>query len=331
MELTKNTGLTTVLLTAALLLAGRIMLQAQEPQAGIPGQLGAEIQIIEQRLAAGIPLGERHDALVRLAKLRQLSGNLGNAATHWLDAAAADPRDAAALVAGAYCLIAIGEWERASLAIHPLLEANVMGPPMLQAHYLDACLKAWMSKDSSVLTALAAKPEFATLRPMIYYTLWQITLQNSGASASESADSWKTRLLNEYPKSPEARSADPASQKDALVVNTVQSPLWLLIPGVIVSKPVEPVKQAVPIQAAPSPSNTGKSLPAVVLQTGVFGREANAQAQAAALRKAGYIPTITRKLVNGSELWAVTVSVNQNENKAIADLKKAGFESFPIK
>ncbi|MDR0494195.1 MAG: SPOR domain-containing protein [Treponema sp.] len=329
MELTKNRRRAAAL-AALLFLAGGSVLQAQEP-----GQLGAEIQRLEQKLSSGIPPAERHDALTHLAQLRQLSGNLASAAAHWLDAAAADPRDDGALVAGAYCLAAIGEWEKAASILSPLLAAGKWGPSMLQAYYLDACLKAWTANDASQLSALGERLEFAALRPMIYYTLWQIISRNPNTAGAGGADSWKTRLLAEFPQSPEARAAVPASNRDSLAVSAVQSPLWLLIPGIAASaRPTETAKPAVPVPISAPPADAGKpSTPVstVVLQTGVFSKEANASAQSDALRKAGYTPSITRKLVNGAELWAVTVPPGQDVNKTIAELKKAGFESFPVK
>jgi cell division septation protein DedD len=67
------------------------------------------------------------------------------------------------------------------------------------------------------------------------------------------------------------------------------------------------------------------------LQTGLFSREANANAHSEALRKAGFSATISRKQVNGIDHWAVTVPAGQDSKKTIQDLKNAGFDSFPIK
>jgi cell division septation protein DedD len=297
---------------------------------------------------------------VRLAKLRQLSGNIAEAAAHWLDAAAADPSDADALVSGAYCLSAIGEWEKAAAAIRPLFAAGRTGfaiavsPAMRQAWFLDACLRAWSAGDASALAALAAHPDFAAMRPLIYYTLWQTLTRNpkaaTAAAHAGSAESWKSRLLAEFPQSPEARAISPANAKDSPVVTTVQSPLWQLLPGKAVaaaSAASTPAKPAAPAPAATAASAPAASTPTVsapppstptpapasgvVLQTGLFSREANARAQYDALRRAGFTAFISRKLVNGAEHWAVTVPEGPDQRKTIADLKKAGFDSFPVK
>jgi len=363
MGLIKNSYVTRVLFAAVLLLARGVY--AQNPG---PGQLGAEIQDLEQKMFAEMPPAERHDALVRLAQLRQLSGNIAIAAVNWLEAAAADPNDDAALVSGAFCLAAVGEWEKAASVLRPLLASGKQGLPMLQARYLDASLIAWTAQDASTLAALAGDSEFAVLRPMIYYTLWQIITRNPNVRGGAGAELWKSRLLAEFPQSPEARAAAPEKNKNSPVISAVQSPLWLLFPGAAGSAPPQPPKPAVPSEppksaasaeppkpaasaeppksAAPAepPKSAAPAEPlgptiapipakpaAVVLQTGLFGKEANAHAQSDALRKAGFTAAISRKLVNGTEYWAVTVPAGENTNKTIQELKKAGFESYPVK
>ena len=317
---------------AALFVTGNLYAQS------VPGQLGTEIQAIEQKLTPAASPAERHNALVRLAKLRQLSGNIAEAAANWLEAAAADPGDDAALVSGAYCLSAIGEWEKAAAAIRPLLASGRAGP---QAWFLDACLRAWSAGDASALAALAAHPDFAALRPLIYYTLWQTLARNPQAAAAgaPNAESWKSRLLAEFPQSPEARAAGSGNDKASPVVSAVQSPLWQLLPGKAAAAPAAapakptpaPAAPAASAPAAPPPSAAPAPASGVVLQTGLFSREANARAQYDALRRAGFTAFISRKLVNGAEHWAVTVPAGLDQRTTTADLKKAGFDSFPVK
>ncbi len=117
-----------------------------------PGQLGAEIQRLESQLsAAGLSPAERHDAFARLARLRQLSGDIAAAAANWLEAVGADPTDDNAVIAGAYCLAAIGEWEKAASTLRPLLASGKQGTPVLQARYLDAFLQARKSGNAAAL------------------------------------------------------------------------------------------------------------------------------------------------------------------------------------
>jgi hypothetical protein len=306
------------LLAAALYLAGGLVLHAQDSGVppGIP--LAAEIAGLEQTLEkAGVSDSERHTALVRLALLRQLSGDIESAAQCWFSAAALPGGNSdAALAAGAFCLAAMGEWERTAAAIEPLLRSGRQGPALLQVRYLAACLKAWNSGDASALSALVDNPEYAALRPTIYYTLWK-TLTGSAAEA------WKNRLLVEFPRSPEGRAADSESGGSS-VVSARPSPLWLLLPG-------RSGFSLAPSTAGPAvPSAAASRAPAKALQNGLFSSEANARVQADRLARAGFAPSVIRRSVDGAEYWAVTVPVGPDINQTIAELKNAGFESFPI-
>ena len=312
------------LFAAALLLALGSRLYPQS--AASSGQLGTEIQRLEQRLSqAGISSTERHDASVRLAQLLQLSGNIAGAATRWLDAAAASPQDDEALVAGAFCLAAVGEWDRSLSTIRPLLASGRRDQPALQARYLDACLRARLSGNVSALSGLAQDQEFAGLHPLIYFTLWRIIIENPG-----SAESWRSRLIAEFPNSPEARAA--SSGRTGTSVSAVQNPVWMLFPGTGDSISVVPTAPSAAPPSAPTPSAAASGAASgTVLQTGLFGREANARGQAEALRNAGFSATVSRKMVNNAEHWAVTVPAGQNTTRTIQELKRAGFDSFPVR
>jgi cell division septation protein DedD len=315
-------------LSAALFLMCSGLVSAQNA-----GQLGTEIKILEQRLSAGISSAERYSVLVSLAHLRQLSGNIAGAAVNWLEAAQANPNDDAALITGAYCLTAIGEWEKAALALRPLLVPGKRGLSVLQACYLDACLRAWSSSgggDASALVTLAVSSDFITLRPLIYYTLWRTVTGNPGIRGGGSAEQWKSRLLAEFPKSPEARVVSTENAGASFSVSAVQSPLWLFLPGSVGSAFTEPARPAPPSVAPPAVS-APPAAASVALQTGLFSRETNANTQSEALRKAGFPATVSRKLVNDVEYWAVTVPAGQDSKKTTQDLKNAGFDSFPVK
>jgi cell division septation protein DedD len=316
-----------------------------EQWAQSPWQFGTEILNLEQKLVnPGLSAYERYEALVRLARLRQLSGNISGAAANWLDAAAVNPNDDNALVTGAFCLTAIGEWEKAYQTIQPLIASTRRNPAVLQAFYLDAYLRSFTN--ASPLADLATDPGFAFLRPTIYYTLWQILTRNPNIAGAGSADSWKSRLIAEYPGSPEAIIA--GSRNGSASVSAVQSPMWLLFPGAPVPGSATPSRPPAtppsPAQVTPAPrpvtppaSQTSPASPpptntSGVIQTGLFRSEANARNQVESLRKAGFTATASRKLVNGAEYWAVTVPAGQNQNKTLQDLQKAGIEKpFPVK
>jgi hypothetical protein len=286
---------------------------------GIP--LGTEMQNIEKALgASGLSGAARYESLVRLANLRELSGDIEGAAKAWFEAAEADPAGSGAspgdaLVSGAYCLAYMGEWPRAAAAIGTVLLAGRPGDALTRARFLGACAEAWNGADPRALAALADNAEFAGLRPSIYYALWKFSAANSGAG-NQGAETWKARLLAEFPQSPEGRIA--AAENKAALVSARPSPMWLLLPG------RAGFALAPPAAAAPAAGG------APLLQTGLFSREANAQAHADRLRSAGFAPAIIRRAVRGAEYWAVTVPPGADINRTIMELKNAGFESFPV-
>jgi len=66
----------------------------------------------------------RREAFIRLARLQQLSGDMEAASKSWLNAAAAEPGSDSDIVSGAFCMAAIGEWEKAATIIAPVLKEN---------------------------------------------------------------------------------------------------------------------------------------------------------------------------------------------------------------
>jgi len=292
-----------VLLTAALF--------AALAQTGT--SLEAEIQSIERTIAGqGISAQDRHDALVRLARLRQLSGDIEGAARNWLDAAAAIPGqvDDDALLSCAYCLAAMGEWDRARAAVAPLLLKS------RRARYLEICINAINTGNTSTLASIADNVEYAQLQSEIYFMLWKI-------SRGPSADAWRQRLAVEFPQTPEGRLALGEASPSVVVR---PSPFWLFIGG-LDSQPLtetapRPSLQA-PASAAPPPTQPQTAR----LQTGLFSREPNAQAQMAGLRQAGFSPSMEQR----GEMWAVTVPAGADQSRTAAELKTAGFDSFPIR
>ncbi|MDR0322756.1 MAG: SPOR domain-containing protein [Treponema sp.] len=316
-------------------------------QSGV--SLEAEIQNAERAVSRqGATAVEKHDALVRLARLNQLSGNIESAARNWLDAAGAIPGrvDDDALLSCAYCLAAMGEWDRAITALEPLLSKST------RARFLDTSIKAIKTGDLSALGALADNSEYSEMKTEIIFILWKITRGNS-------SERWRQRLVNEFPQTPEGRLAAGADSS-AVVIRT--SPFWLFIGGLdslalvensppprtsqtresapsaaqpvapSVSQPVAaqtPTAQNTPI--APAQNTHPPAASSAKLQTGIFSQQANAQAQVTALRQAGFSPSIEERTVNGNGMWAVTVSAGQDANATVAALRTAGFDSFLIR
>jgi tetratricopeptide (TPR) repeat protein len=269
--------------------------------------LDTEIQNIERTVnRQGISAVDRHDALVRLAYLRQLSGDIENAAKNWLEAAVAIPGqvDDDALLSCAYCLAAMGEWERAGTALEPLLQK------MPRARFLDTGIKAIQSGNVSALVSLADNSAYSQMKSEIYFLLWKL---------SNGQEQWRQRLLTEFPQSPEGRLA-----KGTDVVKT--SPFWLFAGKMDSIALVESE-----VRSSPAPVVSPAIQTNVRLQTGVYNMEENARAQADGLRRAGFSPSIEKRLVNNNEMWSVTVPSGTDQNRTIRELKAAGYDSFPIR
>ena len=305
--------------------------------------LDVEIRNIEAAAARqGIPQAERHDALVRLARLRQLTGDIESAARNWLDAvtAVSGQIDDNALLSCAYCLAAMGEWDRALTALEPLLSKSI------RARFLDASIKAINTGDLYGLGVLADNPDYSEIKNEIIFILWRL----SNGNASER---WRRRLIDEFPQTPEGRLA---SGVDSSAIIVRPSPFWFFAGGLDslalmegISRPASRPAQTVPAQA-PAPAASAQASPAPTapvqstitppqtaavqparLQTGIFSREVNARAQSDALRQAGFSSTIEPRTVNNNEMWAVTVPAGSDASRTANALRTAGFESFPVR
>jgi hypothetical protein len=296
--------------------------------------LEVEIKTIEASASKqGISAVERHDALVRLARLRQLSGDIEGAARNWFEAAAAIPSkvDDDALLSCAYCLAAMGEWDRATTALEPLLLKSQ------RARFLDTVIKAIKTSDLSALGSLADNPEYSGLKVEILFVLWKLT-------QGDSSERWRQRLINEeFKQTPEGILAAGKSSAvikpspfwffagglDSLPVLTSEKPSGAIAAQTTSVAQAKTVTQTTP-SSQPSAPQTAVSQTAR-LQTGLFGHEANAQSQVAKLRQAGFSPSIEQRIVNGNEMWVVTVSAGTDQVRTIRELREAGFESFPVK
>jgi len=312
-------------------------------QAGV--SLEAEIQNIEREAGRqGIGAQERHDALVRLARLRQLSGDIEGAARNWLEAAAAIPGkvDEDALLSCAYCLAAMGEWDRAAAVLAPLLSK------LPRARFLIISINAIKTGNVSGLSAIADIGEYSGMKSEIYFVLWKI-------SSAETAETWRRRLAAEFPQTPEGRLA--AGTASAVIVKP--SPFWFFLGGLdslplleseqaVPRPPSPPAERPAPITTSPpaeSPAPVTVVPPAVSqppisqsatqtqqvqaarLQTGIYSRYDYAQVQMTRLRQAGFSPSIEQR----GEMWAVTVPSGADQPRSIRELREAGFDSFPIR
>jgi hypothetical protein len=293
--------------------------------AGKPASLSAELRRLEALANAGTA---RREVLSQLACLQELSGDFEGAANSWL----ANPSDSAAMLRGAACFASLGEWERADAAIRSVLLGGPGSPEaQTQARLLAAQLEALRSGGTTGLSALLGDTAYAAYHPRIYFTLWKITAQ----------DSWRSRLAQEFPRSPEGRIA--AGTAAGVTVSALPTAMWLLAP--VVAQPVAAAPQRIPAAAQPpvaAPQPVPVVSPATVpaaqlfsrygtlLQCGFFSREANAQDLAAKLRTAGFTTLTGTESRPGGDYIAVYVLPGTDINAGIRQLKAAGFESFPI-
>ncbi|MDR2481767.1 MAG: SPOR domain-containing protein [Spirochaetaceae bacterium] len=259
---------------------------------------------------------EKHDAYARLGRLLRLSGDIDGAAEAWMSAAYAEKglRDDGALLEGAACYIAMGEWDKAAANVKVVLvAARADKTVFLRAKYLAAQIDAFRSGDTAILNSMLDDPDYSSARPSLYWTLWKL----SGKAE------YKAKLLNEFPDSPETRILLSENDKKNAVMES-SMPQWILPSG----KEVVGLKKT-PNADTGSSAKTETDLPPV-LQTGVFNSQINAMAHADRLRKAGFDADVIRRRIKETEYWLVTVPAGADLNKTIISLKDAGFSAFPL-
>jgi tetratricopeptide (TPR) repeat protein len=316
-------------------------------QTGGSALLADEIPLLERRIGnPGLPASELHDCLTRLGRLFLLSGNPEKAADAFNRAAFANPenRDDRSLLEAVRCYLALGEREKAESGIQMVLVSGRDPAQIREARFLGGLSYAFSSGNTQVLASLLSAAgetgpvstdpsslpavDYAERKSTILYALWKIT----------GNESYRTRLRTEYPSSLEAKSLDEDPRRQ---IAGASAAMWFLFPGrdaVSLEAPAvrEPVRAADPppavtasSQAAPKPEDAAPAA-AIVLQTGLFGREENARVMADRLKKAGFTPAVSRRTVNGISYFAVSVNVSGDVNAAILRLKDSGFEAFPV-
>jgi tetratricopeptide (TPR) repeat protein len=288
---------------------------------------------------SGLSPARRREALSGIARLQELSGDIEGAAKSWIAAAAAEPekQDEALLRAG-LCYAAMGEWEKALAPARTVFLNSQNSQFVIRARLLEAQIEAFFFAGNSAspaagnglgtLEALLEEDGYGAFTPSIYYTLWKLS----------GAETWKDRLIAEFPRSPESRIA---TGENSPAISAAPTPLWLLFPG---RGGLEPAAGSVasssatatetrPVPAATVPVTAtapAAQAPTRVLQAGLFSGEANAAALVERLRAAGFSPLVGRRVVNGSEYYTVNVLPGGDINKTIRELKAAGFDSFPV-
>jgi tetratricopeptide (TPR) repeat protein len=325
-----------------LLMGGPLFLYAQASGSAL---LADEIPLLERRIGnPGIPAVELHDCLTRLGRLFLLSGDPEKAADAFNRAAFANPenRDDRSLLDAARCYLALGEREKAESGIQMVLISGRDPAQIREARFLGGLSYAFSSGNTQALASLLSAAgetgpvssdpsslpavDYAERKSAVLYALWKIT----------GNETYRTRLRAEYPSSLEAKSLDEDPRRQ---IAGASAAMWFLFPGrdaVSLEAPVvrEPVRAAGPPPAVATSSQTAPkpeaAASAVVLQTGLFGREENARVMADRLKKAGFTPVVSRRTVNGISYFAVSVNASGDVNAVILRLKDSGFEAFPV-
>jgi tetratricopeptide (TPR) repeat protein len=273
------------------------------------------VAVTELEASAASP-SARHDAYAKLARLLQLSGSIEEAVKAWENAAysISEKRDDKALVEGVLCYISMGEWDKAEAIVELLLLTSRDDKGISnKAVYLNAQIELFKNRNSAALEAIAANPEFMPFHPAVYYTLFEVS----------GKDIYKTKLITEFPGSPEAYSVMSGKP-----VSTLPAPHWVLFPG-RENLNVETVKGET-VKSAPA----GKTAPKTglhPLQAGLYKDQKNASVQAERLKAAGFDASIVRRAVSGGAYWVVFVNVPSGSavQNTISRLKERGFEAFP--
>jgi cell division septation protein DedD len=289
--------------------------------------LDAELRNLEEKVRLESSGSAGAEDLKRLAGLRELSGDMEGAAASW-ELAAGGGRDNQALLRGAACFMALGDWERADAAIKGVLLGG--GEERLQAHFLRAQMEGLRSggTDTAALLSLLEDPAYGDYRPRIYFSLWKFSGQ----------ESWQRKLAGEFPRSPEGRLA-AGTGTGAVAVTAEPSPMWLLFAAAppAARRPAGQPAASSTAPRPPAPPQPASSSPArppapgeTLLQAGLFSREANAQALLEKLRAAGFPALAERQSRAGGNYTAVYIRPGPDINQSIRDLKAAGFDSFPV-
>jgi tetratricopeptide (TPR) repeat protein len=279
--------------------------------------LAAETASLEKKLAdSRLSSAERKQTLEKMARLFELSGDAERAADAWSRAAQTVSGNARleALLQSARCLAAMGEFDQAETALRPVLAVSNNRALQNRARFLAAQIEALKTGNTALLAGLLSNPDFTDQKPQLYFSMWRI----SGDSAAH------TRLLAEFPQSPEARIA-----RNDTAVNTAPAAHWLLS-GTSVLPAISGAGNSggePSLAVTRSAGNTGAP---TLLQTGNFNREENAQNMSEQLRNAGFSPVITRRTVSGENRWIVGVVPGPEPFRTMQRLRELGFDSFQV-
>jgi len=295
---------------------------------------------------------EKHDNYMLLGRLLKLSGDVEGAASAWMNAAYSERknRDDNALLESAACYIAMGEWNKAEANVNIVLLTVKDNRALFQkARYLAAQIENFRDGNEFALQEMIRDPNYAAYQPSIYLTLWRLT-KNAN---------YKSKLLNLFPESPEAKillSESAANGNNPGTVSEIPSNPALLAPTRVIV--IETNAQA----NAQAASQTGKPPAGSAGSAGAAGGAAGAGraavgaagtvsaagarsiqvailsgidkglAEAGALRDMGFKPELIRQNPTGSnsDFWVLLVPAGQDAAQTIKALRDLGYDPVPV-
>jgi hypothetical protein len=305
---------------ALLALPGRTLLQAQTK---VPS--GQDYNTMLLNLASSTAAGTDW---VNSARLLSLAGDVQGAANAWGNAAKGSATQGntvqgtnEARVNEARCFLSMGEWDKAAACLRGVGDTQFAG----EASFLRALAEAWQNQDPAVLNALVDKKGMEAWQPAILFSLYSL----SGNA------SYAKKLSIDYPTSPEGLIILSEKSPAGSPLSLSPAAFWLL-PATAVPGSGQSAGEPSPASPATLAAGTPKTITApassiVLLQTGLFSKEANARAQRGDLERAGFTVQIQQKQVSGKNYWAVMVESSEDKvNQSILALKDAGYESYPV-
>lgn len=191
----------------------------------------------------------------------------------------------------------------------------------------------------AVLQSLLQDPSASIVKPQCLLTLWYVTGSKEAA----------TQLQKDYASSPEALLVEGSTEM-------MPAPFWYFVVSVhpdyvkstakkittsntvdsepdttkSVAKKTEPSTKVENVAETKNTEETDSSTKAVKQQLGFFSNKANAEDLVKRIKAAGFAPEIVEeKRPSGNTYYAVVVPENEAGNVG-QNLKKAGFECYPV-
>ncbi|MFP4490378.1 MAG: SPOR domain-containing protein [Spirochaetaceae bacterium] len=295
-------------------------------------------QILEGYLPLLDKPEERYKVLLNLARMEESLGNYGNAQTYYQSAAFVrrGERDYNALFHSALLLIEQGEFSLAEVQLRRIHENTDSAELMRKAQLNLARLYALSGENEQAESAVAGIMEEDEMGEEdggaeIYYLVYAVS---SHLKMEEQAQAARQRLIEKFPKSPEAQLVQGLAE---------EAPSMEKVFGLLGSAGEIPVETAEiresdseetreQPQQEETQGTTQEQQKARGVQTGSFRDIENADYMAAELEKKGFTPRVEEKTVNETKYHQVIVPIPEDTEaqSIMIKLKEEGFEGYPV-